>query len=453
MTADATATQSDAQREQELKAVVRYWWSVHTRWQKNDAQPTPPPEWLEAVRAIPEAFSVGTLPGSLRTAAYSALMKLPEALLKWKPEETPYPNESVRIALYEIHAAVEAQDVAPPHQWVVESAWDLHKQGLTLPQMARLLFGDPAKTGWVQQELACPGIITKAPGYKPPAQIAFEEEAKNLQLRANRNLAAVQARLKINEDLGEMRDLPAIAPESVEELLRQKVSPAQIAKMKQISVEEVHAAAARLMRVEGLGAPKNPISDHGSYPLPQAFETPEQRVGRLQRELAAAMDAAAKAIAPPLAPVPPELRPVDPLADEITAEQLTVGPGGMLEFAAQNADDGRIPPVNVDQLHATPREAPSEAAPRIPGAKLGKFNPDMPPTPYESISAEAAREIQNADDPGLSQQAAQSESERDVVMRLISQGRTDDEIKGETGMHGNAVKAIRKLYGKATSVQ
>ena len=233
-------------RKQEILSPVDNLIRVHDAWESDPTQPDVPTEEFEtAAEEAIAACDFGDVPSDCR--------ELVLAVGKFGIEWTRYKDGhwdrrgrpigtfwgAFRGILHAREGAVAAKPKRP------EPVSELVKQHVTLKQIAHNIYGHHGKGPFIDEagQILVDKIYeeSKKPGSVIPKDWihpAEEERIRKLQSDLEGRMQRVADRENAEDD--------TIDPASIEELLRQGAFPKQIAKVKNVDVEEVYAFAAEL---------------------------------------------------------------------------------------------------------------------------------------------------------------------------------------------------------------
>lgn len=221
---------------------------AHDEWVEAPDTDLLTPEYEQALEDLLEGFADGDIPGRCRdlVAAVGTLAEEWEKFQGYVSQLRPHPRDSFWAAVEQVRQAREG--AGEPQRKPLESVAQLVKQNVPLSQIAMYIYGYQPHEGakhvgpfmrngvpvqeLIDQEVKEPGSVVPKDWVHPQEQARQRAE----QERRTRCLRRLQEKV---------RSAP-VAPESVEQLLREGVFANQIADMKQISVEEVYAEADRL---------------------------------------------------------------------------------------------------------------------------------------------------------------------------------------------------------------
>lgn len=249
-----------SQRRTVLFAVVDQAQEARREWSESDVEHFTQ-ALGQAFDELIETFSAGDLPADCRAMA-DAVGQFEREWGKWKElaetrgDPNLLPDGSVWKTL-DVVAEMRRRAV-PKHVGKLETIAELTEQKVGDRQIA-LIYGFECDDGspnlsMVREERAAPGKHTgPGTGWVPPLERVLLEEAER-QLETARR---IQAR-----EEAKMERLERSAPESLGELVETGVAAPQIAKMLNLSVEEVLSRC----EMEGLGAPAS------SYPTANAMQ-------------------------------------------------------------------------------------------------------------------------------------------------------------------------------------
>lgn len=235
-----SATTTVANNEPLLES-VRELLAIHDEWCASD-ETLLTSDYETAVLSMVRTWAIGDLPASLRVIA-SAVADVAEEWDEFENYVTllkPEPRDSFWGAINRLRDSLDK--LGTVRQVTIESVSLLIEQRVPLSQIANHIYGYRGegpflKGGVVQEELILkeaksPGSVIPK-GWVHPEHVASAQEELESVSGSLRRLSSRFAK-------------PAVAPESIEELLRQKVPAEQIADMKQLALEDVLTEAKRL---------------------------------------------------------------------------------------------------------------------------------------------------------------------------------------------------------------
>lgn len=290
------ATDTQSIRERILLDATDLFLQVHADWSATE-QKLITEQYEESVNDLLFTFASGDLPARCRQLAQAVALLGDE----WTDFEgyvtqfNPQPRDSFWAAVRAVQSA-RAGSVKPVRKRIEPVAM-LVKQNVPLNQIALHIYGHlpPGSTkrvgpflengiprhDLIYQEAEKPGSVLGENWVHPEeiARLKAEEDVHNRRL----------------ERLAERAKSSRPAPESVEELLRQKVYPQQIARMKHISVEDVYREAERLRmpatempNLSTMRAPHEPeINQAAAAELDAAVASPRLNVRAPESEVIA----------------------------------------------------------------------------------------------------------------------------------------------------------------------
>lgn len=227
-----------SRRSEELMTVAQEMIRVHDAWVDDGNRPNPDSIYWDAVDAVNQSFSAGTIPSDCRTLAEAAagLSKEVEVFNQREDEGTVYPRAEFWGAIQGIREALA--DTEEPELRPLESIQALDKQKVPHRQIA-LIYGLVDREGnpqghLIQQELDKPGSVIDDNWIDP--RIRERQAAEN----------AASEHAERLESKGRAADRSPPCKETVEELWQQGVGARQAAKMLHRRQEDVQAEYERL---------------------------------------------------------------------------------------------------------------------------------------------------------------------------------------------------------------
>jgi len=231
------------ERRDHLLLVVHHILGVWNAWSANSDVRYITRNFEDAINDALLVFGDGSIPGDLRTlnARMDALREQWEAWNRKNESsggKNPIPDNSFWKALESVEAACKA--ATQPIRRHLEAIGDLTAQKVTDPQICRMYgFTDTGMPDGVpelwklQEERAAPGKHTGAgSGWIPP----HERRRRSDEAKASEAVERIQRARE-----GKLRLIANVAPEPIEDLIRDGVSGKQICRMKKI--EEADLAA------------------------------------------------------------------------------------------------------------------------------------------------------------------------------------------------------------------
>jgi hypothetical protein len=228
-------------RAKALRESVKQFLRVHRDWCQSEEELLTV-DYESAMAEMVNAFATGDIPGELRAVA-TAVARLS---LEWDLFESyvtlisPRPRDSFWGAVENLaHAELDVATLLPPK---LESVAELLRQKVSVRQIAEHIYGHNGEGPFLKNGIPQEDLILKEAA-KPGSVIPEDWVHPEFLARLRADQLEFDRQMRVLNDKVERS---YVAPESIEELLRQKVPGEQIAAMKQVSIQEVQEVADRL---------------------------------------------------------------------------------------------------------------------------------------------------------------------------------------------------------------